>query len=137
MINSSPLYRLIFTFLTPVFGLFDDYWFYVYHDNPYQSLKVMPGILVFLYMVNKERILPDYLRFSDHLSLTVFKHSDYYGNYTNHRILTVDEEITYLEQNIEELVLQQFSLLLIFFLFLKFIVCLLKKCCHPHHHSNK
>lgn len=127
-INSSPLYRLFLGFLTPVFGLFDDYWFYIYHQNSFKGLEILPNILVFMYIVNGQRILPDYLSMPEDLTIEAFSQSQYYENYTSERILLIDENMTYLEQNFEPLIFEQYLFQLIVFVLIAFLVKVLKKC---------
>lgn len=124
--NSSPLYRILFGFLTPFFGFFDDYWYYIYHRNNWDHFVFFPDILVFIYLVNRERILPDYLRISESLTIPAFKNSSYFENYTDKRILQIDEQMTYAEQNLEEIILQQFPFLILALLCIKFITILIK-----------
>ena len=128
LINSSPLYRLFLGFLTPLFGLFDDYWFYIYHQNNFKGLEILPNILVFMYIVNGQRILPDYLSMPEDLTLEAFSQSQYYENYTSERILLIDENMTYLEQNFEPLLFEQYLFQLIVFVLIAILVKALKKC---------
>ena len=127
LLNSSPLYRLFLGFLTPVFGLFDDYWFYIYHQNSFKGLEILPNILVFMYIVNGQRILPDYLSMPEDLTISAFAESHNYENYTNERILLIDENMTYLEQNLEPLILEQYLFQIIVFAFMALVVKVLKK----------
>jgi len=36
--NSVPFCRTLLKFMSPMFGFFDDYWFYIYHDRSYENL---------------------------------------------------------------------------------------------------
>lgn len=128
LINSSPLYRLFLGFLTPLFGLFDDYWFYIYHQNGFKGLEILPNILVFMYIVNGQRILPDYLSMPEDLTIEAFSQSQCYENYTSERILLIDENMTYLEQNFEPLLFEQYLFQFIVFVLIAVLVKVLKKC---------
>ena len=128
LLNSSPLYRLFLGFLTPVFGLFDDYWFYIYHQNSFKGLEILPNILVFMYIVNGQRILPDYLSMPEDLTISAFSESQNYENYTNERILLIDENMTYLEQNLEPLILEQYLFDIFILVLIALLVKMLKKC---------
>lgn len=129
LINSSPLYRLFLGFLTPIFGLFDDYWYYIYHQNTFKELEILPNFLVFMYIVNGQRILPDYLSIPADITIEPFADSSQsYNNYTNQRILLIDENVTYLEQNLEPLIIKQDIFLLIAFALLAVLLRILKKC---------
>ena len=65
---------------------FDDYWYYIYHQDLYPQLDYMPAFLVFMYSVNGERILPDYLKFDSPLKISPFVKSNY-TLYTKPQIL--------------------------------------------------
>jgi hypothetical protein len=60
---------MLLGFLSPFFGLLDDYWFYIYHNNQWNDFVFFPDILVMMYVANQQRIIPDYLRFTDSMTI--------------------------------------------------------------------
>jgi hypothetical protein len=48
-------------FLSPLFMLFDDYWYYVYHDNNLTNLVIIPTFLNFMYEANQDRLFPNFI----------------------------------------------------------------------------
>jgi len=58
-LNSVPMVRSLLKFLVPFFAFFDDYWYYIYHDNEFYQLETIPAFLVIMYKVNSERVMPD------------------------------------------------------------------------------
>jgi hypothetical protein len=59
-VASTPALRNILPFLAPVMNFFDDYWYYIYHDNNMTHLSAMPSFLNLMYQINKERFSPQF-----------------------------------------------------------------------------
>jgi hypothetical protein len=51
--------RNLLKLLVPFFAFFDDYWYYIYHDNQFYQLQIIPCFLALMYKINSERIVPD------------------------------------------------------------------------------
>lgn len=88
-LNSSPIVRTLIPFLSPLFIFFDDYWYYIYHNDLYTNLVTMQDFLVFMYVVNSERIVPDFLRFDNYIQPKSYGTSNF-TQYTNKQIIVVD-----------------------------------------------
>ena len=134
--NSSPLFRMLLGFMSPVFGLFDDYWFYIYHQNTWDNFFIFPDLLVIMYTVNQERILPDYLRFADRITIDQFCQSKYFENYTHERIMKIDDQMVYIAENFQEIILRQFPFIVVGLILIKLITVLIRKTCLKNLGSN-
>jgi hypothetical protein len=127
-LNSSPFLRMMLGFLSPLFGLFDDYWFYIYHNNTWQNFTIFPDLLVLMYVVNEERIISDFFSFSDSITIDYFRHSNYFENYTNDRIMQIDQKIIYTALTFEAIIFRQFPFLIVGFILIKLFVLIIRKC---------
>ncbi len=51
-INSLPNVRVFFGFLFPLFSIFDDYWYYSYHNRDYKNLFITATFFQMIQDVN-------------------------------------------------------------------------------------
>jgi hypothetical protein len=85
--------------------------------------------LVFMYTINQERILPDFLNFGTPFNFSLFIHSNY-TNYTHTQIYSVDNHQTYFAENVQSMIFQQYLLTLLGVTFVKILIFILG-CCIP------
>ncbi len=95
-INSLPNVRVFFGFLFPLFSIFDDYWYYSYHNRDYKSLFITATFFQMIQDVNNQKMIPSFIdtNFTNQVTIDSYVVSDY-SNYTNSQILLIDGGQTY------------------------------------------
>ena len=57
---TTPALRNNLPFVAPLMDFFDDYWYYIYHDNNMDNLSAMPNFLNIMYQINNARFTPQF-----------------------------------------------------------------------------
>jgi hypothetical protein len=126
-VNSVPGLRNYMPVLMPLFSFFDDYWYYIYHEDTYKQLLITPGFIGTMYLMNQQRTNLSYLNFPVFINLNT-KITSNYSQYTNIQVSQVDQQQTYLIQNIQGLIFQQYVLLAVLMGTVKLVSVLLGMC---------
>ncbi len=74
-----------------------------------------------MYTINQERIFPDYLTFDNPIELSHSVSSNYI-KFTNRQIMEIDNTSTYLVENLQHMLFEQFFFVAVIFVIVKIIL---------------